>query len=207
MLLTSVAIPPAATWHTAARRAGATGAPARGADVPDLVLFDRDGTLVHDVPYNGDPELVRPGRRRRARRSTGCVGSGSAVGVVTNQSGVAVGRLTAAQVDAVNARVEELLGPFDTLVLVPARARRTRCTCRKPAPGMVVDACAELGVDPSALRPRRRHRDRRGGGRGRGRRAASSCPPRRPARRTWPPRLDVASGSRLRPSTHLAGRW
>ncbi len=27
---------------------------------PAAVLFDRDGTLVHDVPYNGDPALVRP---------------------------------------------------------------------------------------------------------------------------------------------------
>ena len=24
------------------------------------VLFDRDGTLVVDVPYNGNPDLVRP---------------------------------------------------------------------------------------------------------------------------------------------------
>ena len=24
------------------------------------VLFDRDGTLVHDVPYNADPDLVAP---------------------------------------------------------------------------------------------------------------------------------------------------
>ena len=28
--------------------------------LPDLVLFDRDGTLVRDYPYNGDPDLVRP---------------------------------------------------------------------------------------------------------------------------------------------------
>jgi len=28
--------------------------------LPDLVLFDRDGTLVYDVPYNADPALVRP---------------------------------------------------------------------------------------------------------------------------------------------------
>ena len=26
----------------------------------DAVLFDRDGTLVHDVPYNDDPDLVQP---------------------------------------------------------------------------------------------------------------------------------------------------
>ena len=32
---------------------------ARARPLVDLVLFDRDGTLVHDVPYNGDPDLVR----------------------------------------------------------------------------------------------------------------------------------------------------
>ncbi len=31
-----------------------------GVDPPEVVLFDRDGTLVVDVPYNGDPERVRP---------------------------------------------------------------------------------------------------------------------------------------------------
>ncbi len=54
------------------------------------VLFDRDGTLVHDVPYNGDPDLVRPVdgaadalEPLRAR--------GVRIGVVTNQSGVGRG--------------------------------------------------------------------------------------------------------------------
>ena len=40
-------------------------------------------------------------------------GLGLRTGVLTNQSGVSRGLLTAAQVDAVNGRVEELLGPFD----------------------------------------------------------------------------------------------
>ena len=35
------------------------------------VLFDRDGTLVHDVPYNGDPALVRPVEGARGA-SSGC---------------------------------------------------------------------------------------------------------------------------------------
>jgi hypothetical protein len=26
----------------------------------DAVLFDRDGTLIEDVPYNGSPDKVRP---------------------------------------------------------------------------------------------------------------------------------------------------
>ena len=57
MALTSVVIPPLAIGHWTAgwlahRHAGPW--PPR----PAVVLFDRDGTLIHDVPYNGDPELV-----------------------------------------------------------------------------------------------------------------------------------------------------
>ena len=145
MLLTSAVVPAAATWHTVRgelrhRRA----APWRG--VPDLVLLDRDGTLVHDVPYNGDPALVEPidGVREsldRLRRL------GIRTGVVSNQSGVGSGRLTGDQVEAVNARVDELLGPFDLWRWCP-HGRDDGCDCRKPAPGMVKDACATLGVSP-----------------------------------------------------------
>ncbi|WP_307867932.1 D-glycero-alpha-D-manno-heptose-1,7-bisphosphate 7-phosphatase [Umezawaea beigongshangensis] len=113
---------------------------------PGLVLFDRDGTLVVDVPYNGDPAKVRPvpGAREvlddlRARRVR--------VGVVTNQSGVARGLLTPEQVTAVNGRVDELLGPFATWQTCP-HGPDDACACRKPAPGMVLRACAETGVPP-----------------------------------------------------------
>jgi len=115
--------------------------------LPDLVLFDRDGTLVHDFPYNGDPDWVRPvdgaGQaldRLRAR--------GVRVGVVSNQSGVARGLITREQVDACNARLAELLGPFDTVQVCP-HGPDDGCTCRKPAPGMVKAACAELDVAPA----------------------------------------------------------
>jgi histidinol-phosphate phosphatase family protein len=67
---------------------------------------------------------------------------------VTNQSGVGRGRLTLDQVHAVHARVEQLLGPFDTVQLCP-HAPEDGCGCRKPAPGMVKQACAELDVLPS----------------------------------------------------------
>jgi histidinol-phosphate phosphatase family protein len=108
------------------------------------VLFDRDGTLIDDVPYNGDPDLVRPlpgalaaVTRLRAR--------GVPVGVVSNQSGIGRGWLTRADVQRVNARVEELLGPFDSWQFCP-HAPGAGCGCRKPAPGLVLAAAAELGV-------------------------------------------------------------
>nr|WP_255434925.1 HAD family hydrolase [Cellulosimicrobium sp. TH-20] len=110
------------------------------------MLLDRDGTLVHDVPYNGDPAAVRPVEGARAVLDD-LRARGVRLGVVSNQSGVGRGLLTRAQVDAVNARVEELLGPFDTWQVCP-HAPDDACACRKPGPGLVLAAAADLGVEP-----------------------------------------------------------
>ena len=112
----------------------------------DAVLFDRDGTLVEDVPYNGEPALVRPMPGARAALDR-LRAAGFKVGVVTNQSGVARGRLAPGDVAKVNARVEELLGPFDTWQVCP-HGERDGCRCRKPQPGMIIDAAAALGTTP-----------------------------------------------------------
>jgi histidinol-phosphate phosphatase family protein len=143
MAATSVAIPPAAVAHRlrgelTARLAGPLSTPGAA------VLFDRDGTLVHDVPYNGDPALVDPVPGALAAL-TRLRAIGVPVGVVTNQSGIGRGTLSRDQVDRVNDRVEELLGPFDTWQLCP-HAPVDGCGCRKPAPGLVLAAAAALGV-------------------------------------------------------------
>lgn len=149
MAATSVAIPPVATFWSLVgwmempfrlRRPAPTPA-------PQAVLVDRDGTLIVDVPYNGDPAQVQPmpgasealARLRAARLP---------IAVVSNQSGIARGLLTADQVWAVNARVEALLGPFDAWLICPHEPA-DGCACRKPAPGMVFAAAEELGVAPS----------------------------------------------------------
>lgn len=111
------------------------------------VLFDRDGTLVEDEPYNGDPARVRPVSGAHAALSR-LRSAGLRVAVVTNQSGVGRGLITRAQMDAVNARVEELLGPFDGWFVCP-HAPDEGCSCRKPAPGLVLCAARALGVRPS----------------------------------------------------------
>lgn len=111
------------------------------------VLFDRDGTLVVDVPYNGDPRRVEP--FPAARDVLDDVRSrGLATGVLSNQSGIARGILNGRQVERVNARVEQLLGPFDVWEVCP-HAAGDGCPCRKPAPGMIRSACSRLGIDPS----------------------------------------------------------
>ncbi|NKE61310.1 HAD family hydrolase [Lentzea sp. PSKA42] len=112
----------------------------------DAVLFDRDGTLIRDVPYNGDPGRVAPmpGAREVLRDVRA---HGLRTGVVSNQSGIGRGLLTEEQVAAVNARVEELLGRFGTWQICPHHPD-DGCACRKPAPGLVLAACEALNVSP-----------------------------------------------------------
>ena len=113
----------------------------------DAVLLDRDGTLVVDVPYNGDPARVEPMPGARAALDR-LRAAGLRVGVVTNQSGLARSRFGRDQLAAVHARVEELLGPFDTWQICPHHDADA-CRCRKPAPELVERAAAVLGTTPA----------------------------------------------------------
>ncbi|MFB4296815.1 HAD-IIIA family hydrolase [Actinomadura sp. NTSP31] len=145
MAVTSAVIPPAAVRHRI--RGLLLHRDAQPWGGPRVVLFDRDDTLIRDVPYNGDPALVEPmpGARRaldRLRRH------GVRIGVVSNQSGVAKGRITVRDVRRVNARVEELLGRIDVWEFCPHDGD-DGCECRKPRPGMIERAARRLGALPS----------------------------------------------------------
>ncbi|MEH3156969.1 MAG: HAD-IIIA family hydrolase [Gordonia paraffinivorans] len=145
MATTSVVIPWAAV---VARLRGEVAARPLRRRRPVAVLFDRDGTLVEDVPYNADPARVRPvpgaldavaALRRR----------GIATGVVSNQSGIARGlgsrcRSWPRSTTASNA----LLGPFDTWQMCP-HGDAEGCGCRKPQPGMVICGAHAVGADPA----------------------------------------------------------
>lgn len=113
---------------------------------PDAVLLDRDGTLILDVPYNGDPDRVEALPRARDALDR-LRAAGFALAVVSNQSGVARGLITSEQVTAVNRRIEELLGPLGPFAVCP-HGPGDGCDCRKPAPGLVLEAAAALGVAP-----------------------------------------------------------
>ncbi len=124
-----------------------------------VVFVDKDGTLIEDLPYNVAPERVRfaPGSRA-AGRLLGT--AGLPLVIVTNQSGVARGYFTMAELERLGAHLAgeiealggTLLGFYACPHLpegsVPAFA--APCECRKPLPGLIRRAEAELGLDASA---------------------------------------------------------
>jgi histidinol-phosphate phosphatase family protein len=144
LALTTPLLPPAAVGWAAAgavrHRRLLAGRLARA------VLLDRDGTLVHDVPYNGDPGRVVPVAGARAALDR-LRAAELPLAVVSNQSGVARGLVTAEQVGRVNRRVEALVGPLTAWHTCP-HGPEEGCACRKPAPGLVRQAAAGLGLDP-----------------------------------------------------------
>jgi len=113
------------------------------------VLLDRDGTLIVERHYLGDPaqvELERDaaeGLRQLARL-------GFALVVVTNQSGIARGLFPPEAARAVNGRVDELLAAegvvIDRWFMCP-HGPNDGCDCRKPLPGMALAAAADLDLD------------------------------------------------------------
>lgn len=110
------------------------------------LFLDRDGILMDDTGYIGDPDrvviletAVAPLQRAQSL--------GYLLIVVTNQSGVAHGKFTLADVDAVNRR---LFGEFrsrgvdlDDVFVCPTLEGEDR----KPRPGMLLKAAQKHRID------------------------------------------------------------
>jgi histidinol-phosphate phosphatase family protein len=145
MVATSAGIPPCAVGHWLRGLWTHRRVTGRG-PLPKAVLFDRDGTLVRDVPYNDEPDKVDPMPGAvaavRALRDAGL-----RTAVVSNQSGVGRGVIAPEALDRVNARVDEVFGAFDTWQVCTHRPEDD-CACRKPRPALILRAAEELGVRP-----------------------------------------------------------
>jgi len=111
------------------------------------VFVDRDGTLIHDADYCSDPKQVRvfegvsEALRRLKQR-------GYKIIVITNQSGIGRRFFTLEQYRAVEAEVLRQVGPdlIDATYFCPDVPGQPS-KCRKPAPGMILDAACDHLVD------------------------------------------------------------
>ncbi len=115
------------------------------------LFLDRDGTLIVDVGYPRDPALVEP--LPGAIAALRALQSSWTLVIISNQSGLARGLVTEAEAKAVHARVVEVFAEsgvtFAGAYYCP-HAPDVGCRCRKPAPGLLLDAAAELGIDLAA---------------------------------------------------------
>lgn len=116
-----------------------------------MVILDRDGTVIEDRDYLSDPAGVKllPGTAEGLRL---LADSGYGLIVISNQSGVGRGYFTMREVEAVNGEIERQLAAHGIKlagIYVCPHAPEDRCTCRKPATGLLVRAAGETGFDPS----------------------------------------------------------
>jgi len=118
-------------------------------EAPRRALFvDRDGTLIVDVGYPRDPAQVEP--LPGAIDALRVLQVHFALVIISNQSGIGRGLLTEAEARAVHDRVVDVFGHagvgFAGAYYCP-HAPGAGCPCRKPAPGLLLDAARELGLD------------------------------------------------------------
>ena len=133
-------------------------APLSAGAVRPAVFFDRDGVINADLGYVGDASrfVLLPGAAEGVRAAAE---AGALCFLVTNQSGVARGFYTEADVEALHGHMAGLLARegarFDAirwcphLPEAPLAAYRSDCACRKPKPGMILDLMQKWPVDRS----------------------------------------------------------
>jgi histidinol-phosphate phosphatase family protein len=113
------------------------------------VFLDRDGTVMVDRGYLSDPAGVEFEHGAvEALRQLHDAGFG--VILVSNQSGIGRGLMTAEQSDTVHRRVVELLAAEGVPIVgsyICPHAPWDRCECRKPSPVLLRQAAAEHGID------------------------------------------------------------
>jgi D-glycero-D-manno-heptose 1,7-bisphosphate phosphatase len=134
-----------------ASETGSTGTTSYGTPNASMsrpaVFLDRDGTLMEDPGYVGDPGLVRvlPGVPEDLRRLKN---AGFDLVIITNQSGIGRGKFTESDFEAVQRRLLSDLGPdlIDATYMcsdIPG-VENSR---RKPSPAMLLEAAASRDID------------------------------------------------------------
>jgi histidinol-phosphate phosphatase family protein len=108
------------------------------------VLFDRDGTLIADTPDKHERLNVMPLANRAVQRLRE---HNIRIGVVTNQPALARGTLRENELRDLHRRIERQVGAIDGWFVCP-HPESASCICRKPEPGLILQAAQQFGVAP-----------------------------------------------------------
>jgi D-glycero-D-manno-heptose 1,7-bisphosphate phosphatase len=122
------------------------------------IFIDKDGTLIPDIPYNVNPDLISI-NDEVIQGLQFLKDEGYLFIVISNQSGVARGYFTVEALKEVEKKISAILAlhkirisafyfcPHHTCGSVKEYV--TDCDCRKPKPGMILQACEEHDIDAS----------------------------------------------------------
>src|SRR3954469_10338185 len=120
------------------------------------IFLDKDGTLIPDIPYNVNPDLItlKPGVIEGLKLLKD---KGYTFVVISNQAGVARGYFKYDDLKKVSEKLDVLLNPegiqIEGFYFCPHHPAgiiseyTIACDCRKPAPGMILQAANELEID------------------------------------------------------------
>ncbi|WP_373508979.1 D-glycero-beta-D-manno-heptose 1,7-bisphosphate 7-phosphatase [Thiocapsa sp.] len=119
-----------------------------------VVILDRDGVINEDSEHfvkSIDEWIALPGSIDAIARLSH---AGYRVAVATNQSGLARGLLTPADLDGMHRKLRDLLaeqgGRIEMIVYCP-HGPDEGCGCRKPRPGMLEEIGRRLSVDLAGI--------------------------------------------------------
>lgn len=122
------------------------------------VFIDKDGTLIPNIPYNVDPDRITIDNETieglRLLKEEGFL-----LVVISNQSGIAKGYFEEKDLEQVWNKISAVLQmhelSIDAFYYCPHEPNgrvepyAMKCHCRKPEPGMILTAAAELKIDLS----------------------------------------------------------
>lgn len=123
------------------------------------IFLDKDGTLIPDIPYNVNPDLIS--LEEGAVDGLYCLQAiGYLLIIISNQSGVALGLFPEKELTGVHEKIRQLLEDnqikLDGFYYCPhhpsgsVQGYNIRCDCRKPDPGLILRASQDLNIDLSA---------------------------------------------------------
>jgi histidinol-phosphate phosphatase family protein len=114
------------------------------------IFIDRDGVIVENRPdyiRNWDDVLIYPQALQALYHINH---SPYKIVIVTNQSAIGRGIISMNRAEAINRRLmEEVIshgGRIDRIYMCP-HSPQDGCSCRKPAPGLLIQAAEELLID------------------------------------------------------------